>query len=168
MAHDQWMWFLASIFGKIACIPDRLALYRQHDRNVYGAGPGRTSLEKLELSMNSVNYRELADLSIEYAAFLESVEPQLLPWQSEKIKLAVRKLRRRSSYQARRALIYDGSHRHALSRIVPFLAIAATGGYLHDTSKMRLGPRAAVKDLLYGVPGFYKMRHNARPELNQS
>jgi hypothetical protein len=125
-------------------------------------------MQKLRLSMNSVNYRQLADLSLEYVGFLESVTPQLSPSQIEKKTLAVEKLRRRALYQARRASIYDGSLGRIFSRMVSFLAISASGGYLPDRSKMRLGPRAALKDLLYGVPGLYKLRLNDGHELNRS
>jgi hypothetical protein len=33
-----------------------------------------------------------------------------------------------------------------------------SGGYLMDPSHTRLGPRAAVKDLLFGVPGLYRLK----------
>ncbi len=36
MPHDQWFLFLASIFGSVAYIPNRLAQYRQHRLNCSG------------------------------------------------------------------------------------------------------------------------------------
>ena len=40
MAHDWWLTLVASLRGKIVTIPDGLIYYRQHGRNVFGAGPG--------------------------------------------------------------------------------------------------------------------------------
>jgi glycosyltransferase involved in cell wall biosynthesis len=35
--HDEWIHVLAQVYGSIAFLPDRLALYRQHPENVTGA-----------------------------------------------------------------------------------------------------------------------------------
>ena len=43
LAHDQWFFFLALAFGKIFYIDDSLALYRQHGRNLFGAGTANHS-----------------------------------------------------------------------------------------------------------------------------
>ena len=40
MAHDWWLTLVASLRGKIVTIPEGLIYYRQHGRNVFGAGPG--------------------------------------------------------------------------------------------------------------------------------
>lgn len=37
LAHDQWFFFLAACFGRIAYLDDDLVAYRQHDANVFGA-----------------------------------------------------------------------------------------------------------------------------------
>ncbi len=36
MPHDQWFVFLASVFGSVCYVPDRLTQYRQHRRNCSG------------------------------------------------------------------------------------------------------------------------------------
>jgi len=36
-AHDTWTGFVATALGKLALLPDRLVLYRQHGANVCGA-----------------------------------------------------------------------------------------------------------------------------------
>jgi glycosyltransferase involved in cell wall biosynthesis len=38
LAHDQWFFFLASVFGRIAYVDQELVDYRQHDNNVFGVG----------------------------------------------------------------------------------------------------------------------------------
>ena len=40
--HDEWIHVLAQVWGRIAFVPDELALYRQHGENVAGA-PRRVS-----------------------------------------------------------------------------------------------------------------------------
>ena len=50
LAHDQWFFFLALAFGKVVYIDEALALYRQHGRNLFGAGK--------ELGAGSPTYRE--------------------------------------------------------------------------------------------------------------
>lgn len=36
MSHDRWFYFVAATFGTVSYIGAPLALYRQHDRNVFG------------------------------------------------------------------------------------------------------------------------------------
>jgi glycosyltransferase involved in cell wall biosynthesis len=36
LAHDQWMFFLAPVFGRIAYVDQELVDYRQHDNNLFG------------------------------------------------------------------------------------------------------------------------------------
>src|SRR6266849_2501374 len=36
MAHDQWVFSIASVFGKIVYIDKALASYRQHGANLFG------------------------------------------------------------------------------------------------------------------------------------
>ena len=43
MAHDQWIFFVASVFGRIAYIDEVLANYRQHNGNRSG-WDGRSEL----------------------------------------------------------------------------------------------------------------------------
>ena len=37
LAHDRWVYMLSASLGNTVVISDRLALYRQHDHNVYGS-----------------------------------------------------------------------------------------------------------------------------------
>jgi len=43
MAHDQWMFLLASCLGKVSYLSATLADYRQHDANLYGMEAGKPS-----------------------------------------------------------------------------------------------------------------------------
>jgi hypothetical protein len=36
LAHDQWVFFLSCVLGKIVYIDQELVDYRQHDNNLYG------------------------------------------------------------------------------------------------------------------------------------
>ena len=37
LAHDQWFFFLATVFGRVAFLDDDLVAYRQHESNVFSA-----------------------------------------------------------------------------------------------------------------------------------
>lgn len=157
MSHDQWAWFVSSIFGKIACLPECLAFYRQHAQNVYGAGRERNVLQKLRLTMNSRNYCALSELSAECALFLEDLTKQLPDEFRRASIISERKFRQRSQLQKIRSVIYDEAVGFD-ARLVSFIKILLSGGYLPDPSRTRLGPRAIVKDLLFGVPGLYRLK----------
>lgn len=49
-AHDQWFWFLGSVFGNTSFIADELVSYRLHGRNAMGhsqSGPSARDLVKI-------------------------------------------------------------------------------------------------------------------------
>lgn len=42
--HDWWLALVASVFGRIGCVPEATVLYRQHDSNSIGS---RTAMQKI-------------------------------------------------------------------------------------------------------------------------
>jgi len=72
-------------------------------------------------------------------------------------KTAERKFSQRSKFQKARSVIYD-DYVSLSQRFLSFRNILLSGGYLPDPSRTRLGPRAAMKDILFGVPGIYRIR----------
>jgi glycosyltransferase involved in cell wall biosynthesis len=46
MSHDEWIYLLGVVYGRVAFIPEVLALYRQHEANLFGfhTGAARISL----------------------------------------------------------------------------------------------------------------------------
>ena len=57
-AHDRWVYFLASSFGRISVVPEYLALYRQHDANLYGGVSNRAMVKRFSEPLSTT--RELA------------------------------------------------------------------------------------------------------------
>ena len=64
MPHDQWFLFLASVFGTVAYVPDRLALYRQHGRNSSGWLPSAPLAYAVHSVTHARYYANAASLGI--------------------------------------------------------------------------------------------------------
>jgi hypothetical protein len=64
MPHDQWFLFLASVFGSVAYIPDKLAQYRQHGSNCSGWLPSRPLAYALHSVTNARYYAHAASLGV--------------------------------------------------------------------------------------------------------
>lgn len=153
-SHDLWVWFLAASSGSIATISDELALYRQHETNVFGvrqrAGIGSQTRDIFE----TLNYDKKADLELACSDILMNAAQQE-PDRADRLKIAARKLRARSELHRLRTRIYTPGSA-LFGRAAIFSRILLRGGYWPDASAMRLGPRALAKDLLFGIPGIYK------------
>jgi glycosyltransferase involved in cell wall biosynthesis len=162
MSHDQWVWFIAAIFGKIACTGETLALYRQHGGNTYGAGPQRGLSRTMRLAMTNLNYASQAALSAECARFLEDAGKTLPSDFQGQAEQAARRFSLRGCWQTMRARLY-ADNSSAIQRLRLFLQILGSGGYAQDQTKTSMGAKAAIKDLLYGVTGFYQIRPSASP-----
>jgi glycosyltransferase involved in cell wall biosynthesis len=144
MSHDQWIYFLAAITGKIVTLPDELCQYRQHGANACGAEPKRGFAEAIGISLRMTNYAQAAARMAAYAAFVEPFAPD-----------AAAKFCRRAVFNRRRDDIYAAGQNPA-QRLRAFSTILLSGGYLPDKSKTRLGPRAGIKDFCTGITGFHK------------
>jgi hypothetical protein len=66
MAHDQWIFVLASCLGKVSYLSATLADYRQHDANLYGMESGQPS--RRERFMRRLKeYSDYAHLELAFA-----------------------------------------------------------------------------------------------------
>jgi glycosyltransferase involved in cell wall biosynthesis len=157
MAHDKWICFLASIFGKIVCRPESLAFYRQHNQNTCGAPQSRTIMGRLTTSMKSRNYQSISELSLACAVLLESRIDDFPETFSSRAAAAAAGFRRRALYNRSRHEMFRDST-NLFDRIKLFTRIFWSAGYLPDPSFTRLGPKAGLKDLVFGVPGLYKLK----------
>ncbi len=81
MSHDEWVYFLAAVCGEVVLIPCVLALYRQHDTNLFGFHSGAAAVPAISRRLIDVTRRarrpspaveRYALLGREYAAFLEA------------------------------------------------------------------------------------------------
>ena len=154
-SHDHWTWFLASFTGKVVKLADVLCHYRQHESNVYGAYEATVG-RKLRAVTETPRYLDVANAEFECSQFLFASIDQLTPEQRPAAKKAAEKLSRRSMLHQLRNRMYAGQA-GALTRARTYLRILLSGGYFPDSSKTRLGPKAAFKDLVMGVAGMRKM-----------
>lgn len=87
LSHDRWVYFLATTFGRTVVLGDRLAAYRQHDRQIYGGTRARTLRERLETKVATGldQARYLATVAAHRAELLESrmpPEPRAQLWRT--------------------------------------------------------------------------------------
>ena len=155
MAHDQWVWFLATTLGKVATISEPLVLYRQHAANVVGAPKGSGWLHNLKLAANDFDYAGIARIEAEAAESATGITKSLFPAQEENRKRAVHAMKRRAQFHVDRSRIYD-RRGGLITRFRAFTQILLSGGYGEDAALYRLGRRAAVKDIALGLTGVSK------------
>lgn len=155
MAHDAWVRLVGSTTGKTASLSDVLALYRQHGSNVVGA-PGKSGLRrKLQLAASNFDYTLLADFETKCADVLASIQDAAAPTYATERKRTVEQFRHRAKLHRLRSLVY-GRSSNVFGRVRSFLSLLFAGAYRRAESKNSIGPRAALKDLSFGVSGLYK------------
>ncbi len=148
MAHDQWIFFLASVFGTIVYADQHLVRYRQHGGNAYGWQDWRNLKQRLlaRFTDNGPVHGQFARAAKTRAAILrdiaaEASEPAQVTRCAGYYEELSAKLNLRSDvYQARRF--------HQRARAV--IRLAATGGY-NRRAMWNIGPRAIVKDVGLGL-----------------
>jgi glycosyltransferase involved in cell wall biosynthesis len=102
LLHDEWVYGLARVAGKIVFLDESLCLYRQHARNVEGAPDrGLTRQAELALSLGGDYYLRRAEQGEAWAALLRG----LAPGEAASYQRLARNLRARASvYSDRRRL----------------------------------------------------------------
>jgi len=154
-SHDHWIWFLATCAGRVATIASPLAFYRQHSGNAFGA-PRQRSLTKLAAAVAStLVYDEFADFELASANLL-LLAAEKWPLRSIQFHRSAERLRLRSTLHRLRTRLYQREANLA-DRVIAVARILLLGGYWPDRSGTRLGARSALKDILFGVPGIYKL-----------
>ena len=155
MAHDGWVWLLATSAGKVATVSEVLALYRQHGTNFVGAPKEWGMSKTLSAAKGTVDYSLLAALEMRYAEVLRNIARNVVAAKRPPVERLAHKLARRGRMHELRAELYAADS-GLFRRLKSFVSIALLGGYLPDPAKTRLGMKAVVKDLLFGVPGLHK------------
>lgn len=165
-SHDHWLWFLAAAGGKVVTIADVLTLYRQHEENIFGAPQADSIARHAKNITGTVEYEERAAFESECSCLLLAAARQ-----SQNRAVRLRKSAERLEFRARlhriRHQIY-GKDSNLLRRAAAFLQIFCLAGYLPDQSRTRLGPGAAMKDMLFGVPGIYQLMMPAAPPSKEA
>jgi glycosyltransferase involved in cell wall biosynthesis len=155
LAHDQWFFFLASVFGKIAYLEQDFVDYRQHGMNVFGPPPIEGEKQKSvieDIGLKLEHHEHLA----RRAAFadnrvlilnkiaLDKQYPQCI---CDKALAGVRKYQSLSDLFKLRAKIYQ-EFRFS-NRVIAWANMVRRGGYTN--SSWAFSKRSAVRDLLLGV-----------------
>ena len=161
LSHDHWFLFLAASAGKIATVKEVLSLYRQHETNVYGVPEQKSLLQKLSVGVETPDYDAVAAGEYASARSLEQVLETCPPEWAPAIRRSITLLDRRAQLHQWRGTIYKAKS-HLPGRVATFLKILFTGGYGSDQTQTRLGSKAAVKDLLIGIPSLYKPHETAK------
>lgn len=148
LSHDQWLWFLGTIFGSSVTLPDSLADYRQHDSNTTGPRVKAASqVVKDNLSVRDYSVRAVQELRA--AEFLAKVAAKGGRWEPY-ARSGAEFLRRCSDINFDRADLYR-SESSFLQRFALFSKLLTRGTYSIGQKAAWLGWRALVKDLLIGV-----------------
>lgn len=154
LGHDQLLWFLAASLGAIATTPHALTLYRQHQSNVFGVHIP-TVARRAEWVVQTLDYKALADFEMICSRILLNAAKQL-PARADRFSKSAGMFEFRSKLHRMRNRIYSRESTF-WQRAAAFVHICSLAGYLPDQSGTRLGPRAAMKDAFYGVPGAYQL-----------
>jgi len=152
LAHDQWFFFLASVFGTIVFLSEPLATYRQHARNVFGwkqFAPSFTArlLDTVGNAAHAIRNRAMAAAS--RAAILEEAALELEGDWKEAARKGMRKYRELEARKLLRASVYDGSG--LLSRAKGLARLLKARAYGRNAWK--LGTMALAMDCTIGLAG---------------
>jgi glycosyltransferase involved in cell wall biosynthesis len=157
MAHDQWVFFIASVFGHIVYIGNALASYRQHGSNRFGWYPPLDFFSNfsylLDIPIDRLD--ALRQVSQRCAEILEKTRHYLTDtWQRRATMGAARYRFLADLYAARKRLYTSAS---LAERVKAFHRISSTSGYRPKRS-WGLGRKALVRDLCLGIPAGHLLR----------
>lgn len=155
MAHDQWVWFIASIFGKIAVIPDVLCLYRQHDENLFGAKKNISVKQALKSSNGYKKYKLISDYERDCVNYIDVMSKKISEQWVCYAKLSIKIVDRRAQLHNLRANIYNDNAKFS-ARLVNFWRILYSNGYFAKDFQFKFGSYAIIKDIFYGITGLYR------------
>ena len=155
--HDQWFFFLAAAFGKIAYLDEPLAAYVQHGSNTYGWRKMGVGERVKDICRNRSNeYSHYAKAAESRAVILDTATDGLEGIWRERATVAAEYYRKFSWLCAGRSMLYTSTN--LSDRLKAFRGILVKGGY---TGTWSFGRRACIVDLCLGVPIGPLLRSNA-------
>jgi len=151
MAHDQWVFFIASVFGRIVYIDDALASYRQHGSNLFGWYPPLGFLFDFPYFLNNPIGRldAVQQASERCAQILEITRHNLTDTWQESATLGAAQYRFLANLYAARKRLYKSAN--LADRVKAFHWISSASGYRPKWC-WGLGRKALVRDLCLGIP----------------
>jgi glycosyltransferase involved in cell wall biosynthesis len=153
MAHDQWFFFLAFVFGSIIHLNLRLVSYRQHGRNTYGWSAPWGFPEKTRHFFKSFRGRaeQLASLekaAIGRATILEESNCQMTDLWRERAAVASERYRCLADLYGGRKRLYGSIN--TADRVRAFWSILRNRGY-RPKQNWGLGRKALIADICLGL-----------------
>lgn len=149
LPHDRWLWFLASALDAVRRVASPLVRYRQHGRNVFGAGapPSRWASLTTEAGRQYIVQSARAEA---WSAFLADLAREVATPQQWREPLAVASQRCHALAQQLgvRARLYDPC-RGITDRISAFATMLGGAAYRPG----RLGRAALLKDAAIALLG---------------
>jgi glycosyltransferase involved in cell wall biosynthesis len=183
LAHDQWVFFLSAVLGKIAYIDQALVDYRQHDNNLYGVGwdisvvNGKKTKQKGSSSWlknlpyifdeDGERFCRLANIADNRVGILDKIvrDEVYLPIIRQRAMVALSQYSALAERFYLRARIYQRVE--FINRFVAWLKLIRVRAYRFDRLWW-FSVKAAARDALVGVllgpgvrvvkSGFYKFR----------
>lgn len=155
MIHDQWVAFLARVFGRTAYISDALVRYRRHGNT--STSPTRPSMKgvlRATLKAGAESYSAMAILNYHWADYLERSANKLTEDQRDNCLSAVQHYRRIGDFYLARSGVYRHEN-NIISRIGFLCELLRQGGYRPDTVD-GLGYKSLIKDFVFAVIGSNK------------
>jgi glycosyltransferase involved in cell wall biosynthesis len=150
LAHDQWFYFLASVFGRIAYLDEPLADYVQHGNNTYGWGkPSFRKSIKMQFRDRSEEYSRYTRAAQSRMTILEIAKTRFDGVWAERAAAAVEHYRKVSWLYSERRALYASAK--LTDRLNAFRAVLRQGGY---AGAWGFGRRSLVVDACVGVAGY--------------
>jgi hypothetical protein len=157
MAHDNWVTFLAAGIGATVTIAESLIRYRQHGNNTKGAPKTASSSTQLMWTLEMKGYAEQAEHEALCATVMEELSKSVSSPFKRNVLATRDNFNTRSRYHMVRSVIYDPES-NVFRRVASFVELVSSGAYGSDTTRTRLGGRAALKDMLFGLPALARLR----------
>lgn len=164
MVHDQWIWFLGSMIGKVVLIPEVQCFYRQHSGNTLGFTYKAPALRtRLELDRARVFARG-EEVALECAAFAEALGAKLPEQTRASVQRACMTMRQRAAVCGFRKKIYSPES-GVSARIKAFFGVVGVHGYRAHAPLFSFGRAAFIKDIVVGITGLSRLFGPARGGL---
>jgi glycosyltransferase involved in cell wall biosynthesis len=151
MAHDQWVFFIASVFGRIVYIDKALASYRQHSSNLFGWNRplAFVSIFPYLLGNPSSSLDGLQQAAERCAEILQKTRWNLTDVWHQRATMGAARYRLLADLYAARKRLYTSAI--LAERVKTFYQIASTSGY-RPKRIWGLGRKALLRDLCLGLP----------------
>jgi glycosyltransferase involved in cell wall biosynthesis len=166
MAHDQWFFFLAFVFGAIVHLDRRLVSYRQHGRNTYGwSAPWSFSNSFDAFRGRAEQLASFEKAARGRAAILEQANCKMTNLWRDRAALASERYRSLADLYGGRKRMYASIN--FADRAQAFCSILRKGGY-RPKRNWGLGHKALIADLCLGLPAGHLLSGTRKSAANST